>query len=231
MRKLLALLLFTGSALAQSNSPGNAQSTKVFDIQLGAPLAMQECPVDTSGKYSFAPSEHLCFMNIGAEMKVQDAQIKALIAGVDNHTKKRSKDKASQAVASPYGPVDSGRVYINFPLNDQPATSKSHLLTGEMLDGKLEEIEFSTIGVGDYELVLDELTKKYGAPSWVQPTEVQNAYGAKFKSGVVGWSFSDLGVVFEGTREKLDEGRVTVSTPKGKAAADARAKAKAGRPL
>jgi hypothetical protein len=228
MKVFIAVLFL---ALTQNTVPRNAPDTKVFGIQMGGELAIPECPIDTSGKYSLAPAKRLCFMNTGEEMKTEHTKIEALIAGTDNHTKKRKMSKDPQQSLSSYGPVNSGRVYLDFPLNDQPAMSKGNLLAGWMLDGKLEEIEFSTIGVNDYQLMLDELTKKYGTPTWMQPTEVQNVYGAKLKSGIVGWSFSNLGVVFQGTWQRLDEGRVTISTPKGKSAADARDKAKAGTPL
>jgi hypothetical protein len=216
MKTFVALLLLASAAQAQITVPNRAApDTKVFGIQMGASLMVPECAKEPRvfKEYAYVVDfpKSVCFENT-----------EAVIAAIGHS--ERAKNPA------PYGPVINGRVDIRFPIADMPSLSKHSVISGRMQEGKLVELWFAT-SVTEQESVLDGLKKKYGAPSSVLPTKAQNAFGTTINSVIDDWNFDNLSVNFQGTYQTIDEGLVTVFTPEGKAAAAARDKAKAGKPL
>jgi hypothetical protein len=116
------------------------------------------------------------------------------------------------------------RVAIDFPRNEQPSVTLGggwFGISATVVDGNVEGIKFGTFGVRNATSVLDALTTKYGKPTDLTTSKVQNGYGASFDAITAVWllpasSDPKLTVVFRSVCEStLDEGCVTIDTPKG----------------
>ena len=104
---------------------------------------------------------------------------------------------------------------IQFPLSQRPRIMAGDTIKCILIAGKLEGIEFKTLGAPDSDRVLTELVNKYGKPSALDRTVVKNRMGAQFDNVDASWNLPNLRVSFLGVIDKIDSGIVTVQTSKG----------------
>lgn len=83
-------------------------------------------------------------------------------------------------------------------------------------NGRLLGIEFYTGGAKAQDLVLAQLTAKYGPPASAAASAVQNMAGATFDNVDAVWH-GPVEVTFWGTFRRLDSGRVTIDLPEAAA--------------
>jgi hypothetical protein len=112
-------------------------------------------------------------------------------------------------------PLINERITIRFPFDKQPPLVSGTGISACVVDGTLESVSFSTAGMYDQDRVLAELKNKYGVPSTISETKMQNAMGAVFASHYAVWRFLNLSVSFRGTTARIDDGLVTIETKKG----------------
>jgi len=104
---------------------------------------------------------------------------------------------------------------LEFSHADAPTIVKNSSMIVLELNGVLVGIQFFTYGVKSQELTLDQLTAKYGKPSQINKSTVQNAYGAAFESISAKWVLPSVAVDFNGTVGNLDSGTVIIDSPEG----------------
>jgi hypothetical protein len=118
------------------------------------------------------------------------------------------------------------RVAIDFPENERPSVTIGGGWFGieaTLIEGNVEGIKFGTFGIRNAPSVLEALTTKYGKPTDLITSKVQNGFGASFDVSTAFWVLPGpvdpkLTVVFwSSCSNKLDEGCVTIDTKKGKA--------------
>jgi hypothetical protein len=80
-------------------------------------------------------------------------------------------------------------------------------------DGLLIGFHFLTAGASSQELVLMQLSKKYGAPTHVSKQRAQNSLGASFEALTARWDMADVVVTFSGITDRLDVGEVYIDLP------------------
>jgi hypothetical protein len=176
--------------------PTVAQEMSVFGISLGEPLALPEC------EKSEPPSSA-------------------------NGYRYEPRPKPRQACFISLAELKiHDRVAIDFPENERPTVTRGGGWFGveaTLIDGKVEGIKFGTFGIRNDSLVLEALTTKYGKPTDLITSKVQNGFGASFDVSTASWLLPGpvdpkLTVVFRSScSDKLDEGCVTIDTKKGHA--------------
>ena len=67
-----------------------------------------------------------------------------------------------------------------------------------LINGKLESIEFRSLGSSFQEGLYQMLVKKWGAPQTSNVQQLQNGFGANFSSIEASWTFNDFGILFLG---------------------------------
>jgi len=92
----------------------------------------------------------------------------------------------------------------------------------DLANGKVQMISVETEGFTVQEVLLGDLTAKYGKPTSLVRNPVQTGAGAKFESIHGVWKKPDLNVEFFGLLGSITEGHISVSTDAGKAAFDKR---------
>jgi hypothetical protein len=116
-------------------------------------------------------------------------------------------------------------VAIDFPENERPGVTIGGNWLGveaTLIEGNVEGIKFGTFGIKNASFVLDTLTTKYGKPTDLRTSKVQNGFGASFNAFTAFWMLPSpedpkLTVVFWSVcSNTLDEGCVTIDTKKGR---------------
>ncbi len=116
-------------------------------------------------------------------------------------------------------------VAIDFPENERPSVTIGGNWMGveaTLIEGNVEGIKFGTFGIKNASSVLGTLTTKYGKPTDLRPSKVQNRFGASFDVFTAFWMLPSpedpkLTVVFWSVcSNTLDEGCVTIDTKKGR---------------
>lgn len=102
---------------------------------------------------------------------------------------------------------------VNFPGDQAPLIAKWPYVNAYLYRGVVEGIEFPTAGISSQDVVLDQLTQKFGQPSSMRRVPVQNAMGAAFQSYEAEWRLPTLRVTFRGSVRSLDMGKVEICTP------------------
>ncbi len=111
-------------------------------------------------------------------------------------------------------PIVNDLVWISFPTNEYPDVAND--IRAVVIDGNLESIIFFTDGVKNGEFVLESLTRKYGKPTNLISSKVQNGLGATFDAYVAEWTFDNLFVVFKSVTDTIKYGRAEINTKKHK---------------
>ena len=117
----------------------------------------------------------------------------------------------------PNAPVVTTGVNILFPTGGQPEIIVPiYNIRGQVVDENLEYVTIPTCGLDCQDAALAMLKGKYGEPSSLTEDQKQNRFGAVFASHSAEWSqFTNLTVVFHGTRGRTDEGIIYIMTNKG----------------
>lgn len=122
--------------------------------------------------------------------------------------------KASRHAKLPF----SGPARVRFAFGLLPLWIDSSEVHARFVDRKLVHATIYTRGIPHHEEVLAALTEKYGRPSGVTATTVQNRMGAKFESVEARWQIGDMRVDYVSSAGRIDRGLIVVSTPEGAAA-------------
>jgi len=113
--------------------------------------------------------------------------------------------------------IENETVRITFPISDSPKIVKNGVLLGTIIDGKLEGINFNTLGVRDADQVLLKLKEKYGEPQEYLPYVEENRLGQKFNAFAALWKLDNLEVYMQSILGSVTSGLVSIDTPKAKA--------------
>lgn len=119
----------------------------------------------------------------------------------------------SEAARPDQNTADVSWSRVNFPGDQAPLIAKWPYVNAYIYRGVVEGIEFPTAGVSSQDVVLDQLTQKFGQPSSMRRVPVQNAMGATFQSYEAEWRLPTLRVTFRGSVRTLDMGRVEMCSP------------------
>jgi len=123
--------------------------------------------------------------------------------------------------AAPAGPASGARTVV-FTRTEAPPIVRDARLTLLEVGGALAGVRFATPGESAEDVVLGELTAKYGPPSSIHRERVQNLAGAQADTLTALWRGGVVDVTFYGTFGRLDQGQVTIDLPIGSAARRAR---------
>ncbi|CAN5686819.1 hypothetical protein BH20ACI3_BH20ACI3_08280 [soil metagenome] len=196
MTKRAFAKLLTTVLLATVCTTAAAQDMSVFGIPLGQRLALPEC------EKSETPSSA-------------------------NGYRYEPRPKPRQACFISLAELNiRDRVAIDFAENEKPSVTIGGGWFGieaTVIEGNIEGIKFGTFGIKNASSVLDALTTKYGKPTDLTTSKVQNGFGASFDVFTAFWMLPGpvdpkLTVVFwSSCSSKLDEGCVTIDTKKGRA--------------
>lgn len=177
----------------------SAPNLDVLGLRLGAEFALPECPID---------------------------------APVNSYLSPRYKHPHEMKGAMPcfqqgYSPkpgfvLDKNYASVDVVIDQLPAGLRQDYLSVKVIDGKIENVSIATYGLNSQAGVLDLLTEKYGTPTVLNRSKVQNRMGAEFDQIDAEWKFSDLSVMFVGMGSKIDMGIVDISTPIADAVATAK---------
>ncbi len=83
--------------------------------------------------------------------------------------------------------------------------------TIKLIDGRVEEFRFTTVG-GMQRDVFEALVNKYGTPTSHDVGQVQNRMGASFTSITAHWTFPSLTVLYLGLSGTIDKGMLLISS-------------------
>lgn len=94
-----------------------------------------------------------------------------------------------------------------------PRIADTNWLLVKVADGIIQEIAIGTKGVEAQQSAFDQLTEKFGKPGLFKPSQVQNAFGAKYDSIYAEWQNAGGVVKFFGTIQRIDGGLIVALTP------------------
>jgi hypothetical protein len=97
-----------------------------------------------------------------------------------------------------------------------------------VINGKVAEISQTTLGIEHQDQVLDALQAKFGKPTAITTSKVQNRMGARFDVIDAEWNLHDLEVEFTGATTDLNYGEISITTPEFRAYAREHIKPKPG---
>lgn len=83
---------------------------------------------------------------------------------------------------------------------------RSNFSIGIRPDGTINFASVETGGAKYQEEIFDLLTTRYGKPSAIKRSVVQNAFGAQFEKIEATWSLNDGSLIFHGVEERIDHG-------------------------
>jgi hypothetical protein len=156
-----------------------------FGFTFGGPLEIPECPKERVGR--------TLHYNI--------------LPGYTCFYRAHTHGTESSALGSEY-------VSIRFPLSESPQIVLGEL-QAQMIDGVIEGLAFSTMGIRVQEEVLDELRQKYGEPETLVPRRVQSRMGATYEVINASWRVGDIRVMYRSVDTDMDHGYVSIRTVKG----------------
>lgn len=119
------------------------------------------------------------------------------------------------------GPAEISAVRVVFPPDSAPSLVHEDAVDVYLVNNALGGIEYETIGIEDQQLVLDQLTAKFGRPDHLERPAVQNRAGAAFTAIRATWSKPDMFVEYQSAPVRLDLRFVSIETPAVKALRDA----------
>lgn len=102
---------------------------------------------------------------------------------------------------------------IVFSQKESPAIVKNWQIEAIESNDILVGFEFLTAGIESQDLVLSQLTQKFGKPESLTKRSVQTKFGATFGAVDASWKYGDVSVSFNGTTDRIDFGRVTIDLP------------------
>lgn len=119
------------------------------------------------------------------------------------------------AAGLPKGPDYDGVTSIELGSSAVPAgvSAKANIL---MLDGVPEQVSLSTDGVESQDRLYALLIEKYGPPSETKEVQLQNAFGAQYRSIEASWVLRRINVYFFGVLDSPSEGKITARTDKAR---------------
>lgn len=84
-------------------------------------------------------------------------------------------------------------------------------------DKKIQSLGIRTTGgMTTALMVLEELTAKFGKPSYYRSKTVQNGLGLSFDAFDAGWDVNGVNIFFESIEGKIDSGIIRISTQEGR---------------
>lgn len=86
------------------------------------------------------------------------------------------------------------------------------LFRAYLKDNLFAGARFSTFGIKSQEEAFVQLTGKYGQPSSITKSKVQNLAGASFEAITAEWIRDEIVVTFRGVTDKIDLGEVQIET-------------------
>lgn len=95
--------------------------------------------------------------------------------------------------------------------NSAPPFMKG-LFRAYLKDDLFAGARFSTFGIKSQDETFAQLTGKYGEPSSIIRSKVQNLAGASFEAITAEWRRNDIVVIFKGVTDKIDLGEVQIET-------------------
>ncbi len=113
---------------------------------------------------------------------------------------------------------------IQFPANEAPLIAKWTYINAYIMADVVEGIEFPTAGLSSQELVLAQLSEKFGKPTTLTSVTKRNAMGARFEVLEAQWRLPTITISLYGALDTFDKGRVEICRPRlctARAAADA----------
>ncbi|MDR7135251.1 hypothetical protein J2X06_002460 [Lysobacter niastensis] len=186
----------------------SSPSLDVLGLRLGAEFTLPECPIDPAlSRY------------VGPRYKYA-------------HEMTGSMPCFQQGYAPKPGFVlDKSYASLEVMIDPLPAGLRQDSIDVKVIDGRIENVSAGTYGLKSQEGLLELLTEKYGSPTTLNHSKVQNRMGAEFNQVDATWKFSDLTITFVGMGSTIDWGIIEISTPKANAVAEAkREEAKAAAP-
>jgi hypothetical protein len=166
-----------------AQQPHDAPFVTMFGIGLGLPLAIPECVRDRTTGYKFG-IEALCYQRWDVRYSSRNKPIEE--------------------------PFRTGNAEIRFPPSDRPAMGTTHI--GFVIDGRLEQYTFFTLGIKYQELDLKRLIDKFGPPTSIDRSSVETRVGAKFEAIRALWKKEGYIVSFTSADDNIESGTVRVST-------------------
>lgn len=103
---------------------------------------------------------------------------------------------------------------VQFPAAEAPLIAKWAYVNAYIIADVVEGIEFPTAGVSSQEVVLAQLSEKFGRPTTINSIPKQNAMGASFKVYEAEWRLPTMTVSFSGALDAIDKGRVEICRPR-----------------
>jgi hypothetical protein len=167
----------------------SAADMTAFGLKLGEPFTIPECERMSYG-YSLS-TKALCYQKSEYPFKKRDKK-------------------------TPPPPLVTDFVSLMFPVREIPDVVAGLDVQALVIDGRLESVAFSTLGITNQERILGKLKEKYGEPTLLQPEKVQNRMGAQYETFTATWKFPNLNITFEGVQSTLDNGVVRIDTDKGR---------------
>lgn len=102
-------------------------------------------------------------------------------------------------------------IRIAFSEADMPGIATGAMLA-TLIDGKMEALQFHTLGTPAIPSVMEALTEKYGAPTKVSPYKLTNGYGASVDSQDAEWLKGPVKVTYIAQASGKMVGEVYVET-------------------
>jgi hypothetical protein len=186
--KALAVILVCCSPLVIAQTTANQKTESrntVYGQEFGKPLTISECPVTKHGKSAW-------YTDISSA--------KELCFQVEGET---------TLVPLNGKPLNNARLRLVAP-NGQ---LMGGVTEAKVVNGKLDELTFTTAGTLNQEHILSILTEKYGEPTEKKVKHLENGYGATVDGIFATWELQSLKVTFMGALT-LSEGKVVIETPR-----------------
>lgn len=105
---------------------------------------------------------------------------------------------------------------VHFGLKEVRPIVKGLSITVQLVDDKLESLQFATPGIASKERVLRILCEKYGTPTKLTKESLLDADGAKYETFTAIWDLPALYVEYTPTNGDVKEGFVSIETQRAR---------------
>lgn len=177
------------------DQPGDRDSVDIAGIALGRKIQIPECKKERRQGmilYATESQAYPCFEDVRGARGTMKSQA-GLPEGSD-YDGVTSIELGSAAVPAGVSP-------------------KANIL---MLNGVPEEVSLSTDGVESQDRLYALLIEKYGQPSETKEVQLQNAFGAQYRSIEASWALRRINVHFFGMLGSPSEGSIIAGTARAR---------------
>lgn len=101
---------------------------------------------------------------------------------------------------------------VDFPIKQTPLVSNVNMINTLIINGRLEGLEISTPDHNHTDVVVDELTNKFGKPTEIHHRQAEVA-GIAVPSLEFTWRVHGLTVTYDNIDDDMDYGRLLIETP------------------